>query len=764
MTIRDLLHNIKIIHRLSSTVTVEQTVVDEVQKLFSPDAQIATGNQTPDGIRKLIVGVVHDVQRLNFINIDDERDWMFTRVTDDSNLELYASQPHLLFLLFTILKENWIDHDIDEFQNGKAIYSTFPTQRPLYDLFLNQHARTIRNFNRQEYFSELARLGYSHAEINGLAFPEAIESGVEGEVYPRFYTYCPSLDQFVTSLLNRGFIEENYLQANLSRLKENARLADKFGLTPGVVCFEPRSVSDALLEKYPMLRGARVDHPLRSFKPRYNLSIGHPAVRDHYAEMMENLMHEVPQLGYISIWSNDSGAGFEYTHSLYVGRNGGGYIIREWKDDKDIARSAAHNIIRFLKLLRDAGRKVNPSFRVLLRLEPFWVEHDHIRDELEEGIDVEVSSLLTKGWSLAYHHPKYPDVPEVHGTALFNRFDEKEKPLMNELKERGVNTDVISTPGIIWNHEPLIGIPFPYLVYEKLCDIKNVGVTNVCYLGGATPHSFAPFNINQELIRTYQINSSLDLDVFLKMKAEEWVGSSFSDTLVAVWKLCDEAVRSFPIPIWIYASWGVWYRLFVRPIIPNIEAIAEKDREYYEKYLISTYHNRTRVDFRYDVGFDLIEPERAFNALKQMDEDLFPTLDNALAKIETSTTLPCFIDQYDRLRALRCWYRTQRSVTAWVAGVHGYLESTDEDVRTRCKTILKEMVADEIKNTKELLHLWETSKTNWMMISEEGESTFLYGKNFGELLKRKIELMTGHENDEPYIDPDFQWRVPNLYS
>jgi hypothetical protein len=35
------------------------------------------------------------------------------------------------------------------------------------------------------------------------------------------------------------------------------------------------------------------------------------------------------------------------------------------------------------------------------------------------------------------------------------------------------------------------------------------------------------------------------------------------------------------------------------------------------------------------------------------------------------------------------------------------------------------MVLDEIENTKELLQLWETSTTNWMIIAEVGETTMV---------------------------------------
>ncbi|MDE3058912.1 MAG: hypothetical protein KGJ59_13245, partial [Bacteroidota bacterium] len=665
--------------------------------------------------------------------------------------------------------EDWKDINVSEFTAGKILHPAFPNLRPVYDLFLTQHARTVRHFDREEHLRNLARLGFSHAEVNGLAFPVPFERGPKGELLHRFYTYCPSLDQFVSSRLNHGMYDDDYLQANLNFLKTNAALAEKYGLAPGLVCFEPRSVPDELLDRYPVLRGARVDHPLRSFHPRYNLSVAHPVVREHYAELVENLLHEVPSIEYMSVWSNDSGAGFEYTNSLYVGRNGGGYVIREWKGDTEIAEAAANNLMRFMKVLRDAGRRVNPKFRTLIRLEPFWAEHEYIWSQLEEGIDVEVSSLLTKGWGLAYKHPKYEEAREIHGTALHNHFVNAEKAVIKQLRKKKSEADIYFSPGTIWNHEPLLGIPFPRLVYEKLVDMKKQDVATACFNGGTTPRSFAPYNINQELVRAFQADSELRLENFLYQKAAEWVGEELAADLVSVWKHSDEAFRSFPVPIWIYSAWGVWYRLFIRPIVPNIEAISENDRAYSEKFLIATSHNRCRVDFRYDVGFDLLDAAHAKHCVTLMDRDLFPQVKKGvilLAKMSGSASTEkaraCVTDLHDRMRALQCWYRNQRTVAAWVAGVHGFLEAKNSAAKKRCRAIVSAAVRDEIENTEELLSLWENSKTEWMIISGTGETTFMYYSNFGEYLRKKIELMKEHVHDEPYIDPEFQWRVPGL--
>lgn len=757
MTLRDVITSVRFI-RCATMHHVERTIADDVRARFAPQARLINADELPDAC----------LLTLNASSVAFERNEGspargVCRVNERKCIQLEASHPSMLYALYSCAMEDWSSRNAESFRDGIEIEAKFAHFRPVYDVFLNQHARMAHGFKREDYFRQLARCGFTHAEINGLAFDDPIEAGPPGEVYSRFYTYCPSLDQFVTSALNRGFIDGNYIEANMSRLRTNAENAERYGLRCGLVSFEPRSVPDALLDKYPTLRGARVDHPLRSFKPRYNLSVAHPIVREHYAEMIASIVRAVPTIDYLSIWSNDSGAGFEYTHSLYVGRNGGGYIIREWKNHDEIARTAAESMIEFLRLLRDAGRSINPAFRVLLRLEPFWAEHEHLWRRLEEGIDVEVSSLLMKGWSLAYHHPRYSEVPEVHGTALFNRFDAKEKPLIEELASKRVATDVYITPQVLWNHEPLIGIPFPKLVHEKLSDLCAVGVDHVCTLGGIAPEEFAPFDINRELVRRFQLGGAGDLDEFLFEKAIEWIGDDDAASLRDWWQRADDVVRAFPVPVWIYSGWGVWYRLLVRPLVPDIDAIEEAERDYYERHLLAPPHNRTRIDLRYDVGFELITPHHAKWAIEKFDTELFPRLDALLADIDAfikrkGECPPCARDLFDRLTALRLWYRNQRNVTAWIAFVHGWLAAESDTERSACRASLREMMLDEIENTGALHSLWTKASTHWMIYAGEYESTFIYNKNFGELLGKKIELMRRHLDDEPRIDPDFQWR------
>ena len=126
-------------------------------------------------------------------------------------------------------------------------------------------------------------------------------------------------------------------------LKKNVALALAYGLAPSLFVCSPRTMPEAFFVKYPSQRGARVDHPFRSYRPRYTATLSHPVVRWHYAQLMKAMMREVPQLGFLNLWTNDSGSDSEYVSTLYAGRNGGAYLIREWKSDEAIARTASGN-------------------------------------------------------------------------------------------------------------------------------------------------------------------------------------------------------------------------------------------------------------------------------------------------------------------------------------------------------------------------------------------------------------------------------------
>ena len=695
---------------------------------------------------------------------DWDRPWLWAQVNTTGEGEITASEPALLYAWAHWLCEGLTPEQQAALSNGLLCKASFSWNRPLFDTTLTQVARTTRRFDAEAHVERMARCGFTHLEVNGLAFPEPREPGTPNEFYSPFYTYCPGLNQFVDSPLTRGVYDPDYLQANLNRLKHLAALGRRYGLKPGLLCFEPRTLPESFFQRYPTLRGARVDHPFRSHLPRYTLAQDHPVARDHYRYLMQRLMDEAPDLAYLSIWTNDSGAGFEHTASLYVGRNGGPYLIREWRSHEQIAEAAGESALRWLWLLEETAAEVNPEFEVLLRIEPFKVEHDTIMAGMGGGLSVEAPSLLVRGYDLPYRHPRYPDQTGVAGSMVHVDMDEEaEGKVLARYRQRGIEPKLSYSVGSSFNMEPLLGIPFPRMLHRKLRSLHAMDARCVSALGGLLNTEKTPFWPNPEVIRAFQMNPARPIDEVIEALATRWAGADYAEALAALWNAVEETVSYFPI-VPLYSHFGfVWLRTWVRPLVPNLEAVPRDDRRYFERFMVSTANNPNINDLGRDVLFELISRESGRQMRDQFDTNVLPHLQTTLDLITTlteSTPAPAvFTDLRDRIRALRCWATTQRNTCAWVAGVYGYLEAKTKRQQSDYAADIQAMIDLDLANTRDLLDLWENSETEVILVSDVGETSFIYGENFGELLRRKIELTEAYRYVEPHIDYDIIWRL-----
>jgi hypothetical protein len=485
--------------------------------------------------------------------------------------------------------------------------------------------------------------------------------------------------------------------------------------------------------RYGFLRGARIDHPRETFRPRYTLAMAHPVVRQHYRELIQQVMHAVPDLGFIHVWTNDSGSGFEFVSSLYAGRNGGPYLLREWKENDEIARVAADNALAYYRLLRDEARAVNPAFRLVCDLGPFYAERKYLIPHLGEGIDAGEFAFFERSTSTA--------------------------------------DDEALTASGAWRHRKLdltdtnvLGVPFPWLVHERLVSAPPTGSV----LAGAVPRSLAPFDVNGEVIRWLQMGSLGTLDERLLRIARAWVTDRFAPLLVEIWALSDLAVRGYPEGIPMSTFGFPWFRLWVRPMVPDIDAIPETERAYYEDFLLATFNNPARVDLNNDMMWNFLTPAQAGEKRRAVEKDVLPPLAEALARCGkvlrrqriARDARAVFADLRDRLIAARCYYTTMKNTMAWTESVHGYLEARSDEERTVARGLCRAMMLSELDSARTLLELWRKSDAIFMPVARFGESLHSYGGNFGELLEQKIGLMERHIDDEPRIDPNYMWRMP----
>ena len=714
MTLSDALRQVQSILLRPGATGAEQTAASIFAPFCAPSA--ASG---PGGKPSLTIRLVHD-----------QTPWYSLALLEEGSIRCTASWGSLLIACASLATESWSERPAADFVKGEHVAPAFRWMRNLSD-FLVGSLRSARGFDREEYCRQLARQGFTHVTINGLGTPRPFESGPPGDVYHWFYDYSPDLDQFVDSTLLKGYYPADYLEANLAFLKENAALALRFGLTPGLHINSPRSMPEEFWHRYGFLRGARVDHPRETLRPRYTLAMAHPAVQEHYRETLRKVLKEIPEIGFIHLWTNDSGSGFEFVSSLYAGRNGGPYLLREWKGHEEIAQKAGENVLTYLHLLRDEGKRAGPHFRLICDLGPFTDERPTIIAGMGKGIDA---------GDFAYFESGRPDG--------------------ERLQEVGAETHVKVEIG----ENNILGTPFPRLVHEHLAGLRMHGTGYV--LTGGTPASLAPYDINREVARSFQLTPGRPLAEVLSEWAERW-GGVHAAGLLQIWDLSDRAVRSYPEGVPMSTFGFPWFRLWVRPFVPDIDAIPEEKRRYYERFLLATFNNPARIDLNNDMMWNFLTPAGAAAKKRAIDEGLCPTLDEAIDRaalgMERATGEKggdVFADLLDRLRAARCYYLTMRNTMAWTESVHGYCQAETREEREFHRALAQEMVGNELENTRDLLALVQTSRAHFMPVLSGGETLHGYGKNFAQLLKRKIALMEEYGDREPRVDPGYMWRMP----
>ncbi|MCW5549456.1 MAG: hypothetical protein KIT44_10890 [Opitutaceae bacterium] len=754
--------NVRLVNFPARFQPVEKTAAEELARLTG--AKVAPANRAGTGVNVALAP--RDWAKTLPKSRAAQPGWMWLKLADDGTGEIIADTGALLYAAVRLLAHGLPDAARAKLDRGLFLPATFPWHRPHWDACLTQYWRSARKFDPERYVATLAESGFTHVEVNGLQAHMPYEDTVAHEYYPQFYTYCAGFNHFVDTPLTRGIWPTQYLEANLANLKKLAALGQRYGLKPGVCMFEPRSLPERFFQKYPTLRGARVDHPFRSRLPRYCLAQDHPVTKQHYRAALQALIKAAPELSYLSIWTNDSGAGFEHTGSLYVGRNGGPYMIREWRNHDKVAQAAGESIVRYLRNLQQAAAELNPDFDVIQRLEPFKLEHDHIKAGFGNHVTWEAPSLLVRGYNLPYPHPRYPAMGGVAGSPMHTTLDASEGTVLKDSRARGAEPALQYSAGSIAAFEPLLGIPYPRLLHKKLAAMRAHSFRRISALGGLGNTPQTPYWPNPAVIRAAQFTPDEPLDAVLLATARRFVGAKHAAALVACWGAFDDAVSWQP-PVPLFSGFGfTWQRTFDRPYVPDIEAIPAKERAYYERFGCFQHNNPALNDLGKDVLFDLVTREHGTQAAAHFDRNVFPRLAKLIAKLEKLAAQTAaepaaqavFTDLLDRARAFRIWCGSLRMVCAWCAHVYGYLEAKGAADRRKHEKLLQAAIDDEIANTRDLIALLESGRTEVMALSAVANNTFIYGEDLPDLLREKIRLMQKYRHKKPRIDRNILWR------
>jgi hypothetical protein len=718
---------------------VHQTISEELRARFSPGIEAIPvrkwGHAAAPGTLLLGIAGEPDVAVPEGKKPGDS--WLFFQYSPGHGGRLIVSHRHFLYALWSLVSDEWAHEAIARWADGIFLKPAFSGVLG-FDGHYGFWRRFTIGYDPEAAVRETARMGCRYVAVNALPSPNAYETGPVGEIYYRFYQFLPDIDQYVDSRLNRGIYPPEYLHANLVFLKEQVERAVRYGLTPGMQVANPRSAPENFFQRYPYLRGPRIDHTFRCYQPRYTMTLAHPVVRWHYATLLEKLLKECPDIGFLSTLINDSGSGFEYTESLYPGRNGGPYIVREWRSHEEIARRAAELVIKYYLGMRDAGRKVNPDFRLILGLNNIEEEKEIIYEGLDDGLD---RLDRTQRYD-SRHYGKDNETLEQRGSRLFSWVPAEGNPY-------------------------ILGIPSPFQTLKNLQQEREAGASSMEL--DFDPPSSAPYDVNRTVARAFLLGLAENADSAVRSTAEAWAGPEHAPELVALWRTADE--MSATAPVWpLFGNQGfAWYRMWTRPLVPDIGKIPVEDRAYYEDYILTHFNNPHNVDFKADCLWEIHTVDEMQAFLGRYDDAILPGLEELISKsrillekVDSSDrAYPVIDDLGQRLSAFYHYSRTLRNVAAWIVHVHGYLQAKEEATRRAHETAVQALIDNELENTRRLISFAEKATIHFMPIHERGQWMHDYGPDFVEGLHKKVALMERYRHETPFIDPNYMWRLPH---
>lgn len=591
--------------------------------------------------------------------------------------------------------------------------------------------------NVDAFMAAMAEAGVTHIQINhlpDLMHPEQLNQ--PDNVYLWFANYGPPLDLFVSSQLNHGLYPEMYLERNRRVLLRCAAAARRHGLKPLLYLCEPRFVPERFFARHPTLRGPRVDNPTCSRQPLYALCTDLPEVQEHYREMMARMLELVPDLTMATLFTSDSGAGFDYNPDTYAGPNGAGF---------NRAFPLEQRVVRFLKILLEEGRRKNPRFTINLTsgFSPEWREK--ILKAAPEGIVGSVYSLWswTGGFEehWAYHQSRF-NVRALDRTKARN---ERAADMRGrfEIAARGGKEPIVyaevPTNGYPW---PLRYTPHPFETIRIMKSIAALGATKIVASGMINPKTLVPFDVNQDAMKAINDDIGAKAEDLVRQIAERWVGKPHGAALIAAWKDCDWAWSRQPF----WSHFGLTKPALPGPLVPDLTTLKPEEIAYYRTIGLADLEMIQGVGSW--VPHEPDERNRDFVLREIYEKETLPMLRRAVRTLEkqaaraSAKAKKVLLQQADHIRVA---YLYQRSLYNWYeAGRH--LAPGKNAGRGRS---MRQIVDDEIQNTRAWIKALDGHLDQFVCTYPSDYMTYTLGPSFVEHLQQRIPVMQAHRQDLP---------------
>lgn len=533
----------------------------------------------------------------------------------------------------------------------------------------------------------LRRGGFTHVIVNDA--PLSVFQVMEPEnSYMRFTTYGHTPDKYVTSTLCEGIYHPSVLELNRQHLLWQAKLAKKYGFRCWVRCVEMTMWPESFFQRHPALRAARVDNPAASTSPRFNLCPMLPEVQEHYRQLTVNLLKLCPEIDEMHIFTCDSGGGFCYASHLYSGSNGPVHC-RHTPPGKQAQV--------FCKTVINAGRTVNPGFRVVMTSGLMPHEKEDMLEGAPAGLASSIYGAFAWGGGLEDRWANMAVGPDIH------KPEERAAARAWQDADMRTRAKIVTSRGGMayasYNPDYYSGpsdAPRPYETHEVVMKYLDMGVSN--FIGGAIA---TPWHANGGIFVQAVKDGATDTNKAVRKLAASWVGDALADRLCEAWKLSDTADREWPMPAHGGHAFYCQPLLMNGPIVPDDSRLGPHDLDY---FLTASVRDESRMKSQHGGAWRFLHYRDATKryVIGQLEKVVIPADTKAIAILEsmlaqkdiTAEQRHCLRVQRDEIGIHRCFMERVRN---WFRASYHVLEGSTPYAGL---APLAQVIRDEIANSQ----------------------------------------------------------------
>ncbi len=590
----------------------------------------------------------------------------------------------------------------------------FVIHAPIRDLddyrILAEQAARLKPFGRVEMnISTLADKGF-HDVPEGRNF------------WHEYTSYNPTPYKFFPDPKIAPFIPEEFVRKNQELILAKAEILREYGLDAAFWSYEPNYLPEPFFEAYPHMRGARVDHPRRGNTPAFAPCVSVEETREMYANMVAELIRNVPEIHTFFFKTNDAGSGICWSDWQYTGPNGPTHCKNH---------SMGERVASLMNTFKAGGEKAGQDISIYLTGSMF-------SDEEKEDI--------------------YSHLPE---DCYFQSH--------NSDKVKGISS-------MVSGYYPVRGLLFPLDVLRNTNSLARGNANTVfisfrasydrAYESLETSDKFIDLLVEQ-LGQPALEGEQVVLEQLFAI-CEEWAGENSAKQLYDAFLQIDEANKykstALRGPTGIY--WGVSTRHITRPLVVAPDRLSPEEEAYFLPHVFNPSEQEARMDYTDIHGAHREIPSGTANEYVSMINKAITLMDG----IDDDAPEKVFIA--DMTTALKIYSSLFRSLGNFgeaqvIRDRNAEKLSVPPHRPDKVPTwegdpelqLFVTVMRDELENTQELIDLLESGGMKFISHADDPwhEDTFLLGPDLVEQLKLKRKIMIAHWTDiEGYMATPFK--------